>query len=84
MLKVFCQTAITATGWDSLFTPAIKLKHCHKFFAVLSVQDGVSPVYFASQEGHTDVVDLLVQAGADIHLAEPEVHVSTHTQCPLQ
>ena len=36
-------------------------------------------MYFASQEDHPDVVDLLVQAGADIHLAEPEVHVSTHT-----
>ena len=47
-------------------------------------QDGGSPVYYASQEGHPDVVDLLVQAGADIHLAETEVHVSTHTQCPLQ
>ena len=33
----------------------------------------------ASQEGHTDVVDLLVQAGSDIHLAETEVHASTHT-----
>ena len=36
-------------------------------------------MYFASQYGHPDVVDLLVQAGADIHLAETEVHVSTHT-----
>ena len=49
------------------------------FFAVLFVQDGLSPVYAASHEGHTDVVDLLVQAGADIHLAETEVHVSTHS-----
>ena len=40
---------------------------------------GASPVYFTSQEGHPDVVDLLVQAGADIHLATTEVHVSTHT-----
>ena len=37
-------------------------------------------MYFASQEGHPDVVDLLVQAGADIHLAETKVNVSTHTQ----
>ena len=28
-------------------------------------QDGWSPLYAASKEGHTDVVDLLVQAGAD-------------------
>ena len=45
-----------------------------------SMQDGISPVYVASQNGHTEVVDLLVQAGADIHLATTdEVHVSTHT-----
>ena len=42
-------------------------------------QDGYSPVYVASWKGHTEVVDLLVQAGADIHLATTKVHVSTHT-----
>ena len=36
-------------------------------------------MYAASQDGHTEVVDLLVQAGADIHLATTEVHVSTRT-----
>ena len=44
------------------------------------MQDGVSPVYGASQNGHTEVVNILVQAGADIHLATTgKVHVSTHT-----
>ena len=33
------------------------------------MQDGFSPVYVASQKGHTEVVDLLIQAGADINLA---------------
>ena len=42
-------------------------------------QDGFSPVFVASQKGHTEEVDLLVQAGADIHLATTEVHVSKHT-----
>ena len=43
-------------------------------------QDCYSPVYAASKNGHTEVVDLLVQAGADIHLATTdEVHVSTPT-----
>ena len=56
----------------------------HKYLFSLSyftfVQDGYSPVYVASQEGHTEVVDVLVQAGADIHLiTTEEVHVSTHT-----
>ena len=36
-------------------------------------------MYFASQEGHPDVVDLLVQAGADIHLAETEVYTCEYT-----
>ena len=35
-------------------------------FFSLTLQDGVSPVYVASQEGHTDVVDVLVKAGADV------------------
>ena len=46
----------------------------------LSLQRGFSPVYSASENGHTEVVDLLVQAGADIHLATTaKVHVNTHT-----
>ena len=44
-----------------------------------SLQDGISPVCVASGNGHTKVVDLLVQAGADINLTSTEVHVSTHT-----
>ena len=55
---------------------------CHTLtiFCCCQTQDGYSPVYAASQNGHTEVVDLLVQAGADIHLATTdEVHVSTHT-----
>ena len=45
----------------------------------LCLQNGFSPVYGASEYGHTDVVDLLVQAGADIHLAAPEVYTLIHT-----
>ena len=53
--------------------------HTQTIFCCFQTQDGLSPVYAASQEDHTDIVDLLVQAGADIHLATTEVHVSTHT-----
>ena len=35
----------------------------------LTAQNGVSPVYAASHEGHTDVVDILVKAGANIDQA---------------
>ena len=47
-------------------------------FCCCQIQNGVSPVYAASLQGHTEIVDLLVQAGADINLATTEVHVSTH------
>ena len=30
-------------------------------------QDGISPLYAASQAGHTDVVDILLRSGADVH-----------------
>ena len=40
---------------------------------MLFVQYGFSPVYVASQNGHTDIVDLLVNAGGDIHLATIKV-----------
>ena len=54
--------------------------HTLKIFCCCQTQDGYSPMNIASQNGHTEVVDLLVQAGADIHLASTdEVHVSTHT-----
>ena len=39
-----------------------------------TVQDGISPLYAASHNGHTDVVDLLVRAGADVHLTTTEVY----------
>ena len=42
------------------------------------MQDGLSPMYAASYAGHTEVVDLLVQAGADIHVASTDEHVSTY------
>ena len=42
---------------------------CTQIIFTLYMQDGISPLYGASQEGHTDVVDLLVRAGADIHQA---------------
>ena len=53
--------------------------HSLTIFCCCQTQDGGSPVYAASENGHTEVVDLLVQAGADIHLATTKVLASTHT-----
>ena len=44
------------------------------FTAKFVIQGGVSPVLVACTNRHTDVVDLLVEAGADIHLATTEVY----------
>ena len=53
--------------------------HTQTIFCCCQTQDGFSSVHAASENGHTEVVDLLVQAGADIHLpTTDEVHVSTH------
>ena len=39
------------------------------------LQDGLSPLYMASQKGHLDIVKTLIEAGANINQA---VKVSTH------
>ena len=54
--------------------------HTQIIFCFFQTQKGVSPVFIASLEGHTEVVDLLVQAGANIHLAtNTEVHIQNCT-----
>ena len=43
------------------------------------LQDGRSPLYMASQEGHLDVVKTLIEAGANIDQANKvSTHISTH------
>ena len=42
----------------------------------IHIQNGYSPLYVASQEGHTDVVDILLRKGADVNQTTTnEVHV---------
>ena len=35
-----------------------------------ALQDGGTPLYMASQEGHVSIVDILLRNGADPNLAE--------------
>ena len=51
----------------------------------LTVQDGLSPLYVASQEGYSEVVDVLVKAGADVNQAGTKVceHIS-YLQHPIK
>ena len=54
--------------------------HSGKGWCILfCLQDGVSPLYAASGEGHTDVVDILIKAGADIHQATEVCIISAIT-----
>ena len=46
---------------------------CFNAVHPITIQDGLSPLYVASQEGHTDVVDILVKAGADVNQANTVV-----------
>ena len=47
----------------------------HKILMGFVLQDGLSPLHMASQEGHLDVMKTLIEAGANIHQADK---VSTH------
>ena len=38
------------------------------------MQRGFSPLYTASEYGHTEVVDVLLNSGADVHQATTKVH----------
>ena len=62
MCENYCQQKIIAT---TLFY----FVFIHINNMVILLQGGYSPVFVAAQNGHTEVVDILVQAGADIHQA---------------
>ena len=41
-------------------------------------QKGCSPLYAASQEGHTDIVNILLKSGADVHQTTEVCHYNNH------
>ena len=60
-------------GWPTLpylLATTLYMYTTHVLYLDLSstTQNGVSPLYSASQEGHTDVVDFLLKSGADPNL----------------
>ena len=50
-----------------LIAKSMSMKLCN-VLSMISVQDGYTALYSASQEGHEKIVQLLIQAGADVVL----------------
>ena len=44
------------------------LLHSSLHVIISLIQDGVTPLYVASEQGHSDVVNVLIRNGADINL----------------
>ena len=42
--------------------------HSDDYFSTLSLQDGNTPLYFASLKGHCQVAELLLSKGANVNL----------------
>ena len=54
-----------------MFTIMILLKNIVHYLS----QDGTTPLFIASQEGHSDIVTILIRSGANINIPH-EVNVS--------
>ena len=63
--KHLCEEKKTLTYYVQI--PALTTNHILVYvFVSFIVQFGINPLYAASACGHTDVVDVLVKAGADV------------------
>ena len=83
---------ITFSHATKLTVCVVLFMFCFEFSIIGSVlhtlccfqtQNGFSPVYVANQKCHSEVVDLLVQAGANIYLAADEVYTCYYTHSAL-
>ena len=47
----------------------------YMYVCMLSSQNGVTPLYIASQQGHSQVAEVLLSKGADVNLPEQVQYV---------
>lgn len=57
--------------YDAFYTIDIQKKS--KFKSIQYFQDNTTPLYAASQKGHRDVVQTLLEAGADLNITRSDV-----------
>ena len=67
LVLIFCICQLLVLWFDGQNNMASLIMHTVP-------QDGLSPLYVASQEGHTDVVDILLRSGADVHQTTKVCH----------
>ena len=48
--------------------------HSYLHVTIPLTQDGATPLYMASQKGHSDVVNILISNGADVNIAKEVMH----------
>ena len=60
---------------------SVKFSHYLQTINIFSIQDGLSPLYAASQNGHTDVVDILLRKGADVNQTTTDDVCATINLC---
>ena len=64
-MELVCTSRVHAYLWFG----HLLLVHSFLHVIVPLTQDGTTPLFIASERGHSDVVNVLIRNGADINLA---------------
>ena len=71
VVKLLLEKGADVNTCDKVFSGL----HVSSYLPLNLLQNGFSPVYVASLKGYKDIVDVLVNEGANIHIATFEVLV---------
>ena len=58
-----------SVGWYEFYHLSNVTHLVSQYIVLFTVQSGISPLYIASREGHTAVVDSLLKSGANPNMA---------------